>query len=156
MIEVFTGIISGIVSGLGMGGGTILILIFTIFLNIEQHIAQATNLIFFIPTAIIAIYINKKQKLLDMKTGMIIGISGIFGAVIGSIISNKLDSQNLKRYFGIFFVIITIHEIYSYIKLYISKKTRNNNIIEKRDIYEVYERNACWNINFSRCNVYDE
>ena len=36
MIEVFTGIISGIVSGLGMGGGTILILIFTIFLNIEQ------------------------------------------------------------------------------------------------------------------------
>lgn len=128
MIEVFTGIISGIVSGLGMGGGTILILIFTIFLNIEQHIAQATNLIFFIPTAIIAIYINKKQKLLDMKTGMIIGISGIFGAVIGSIISNKLDSQNLKRYFGIFLVIITIYEIYSYIKLYISKKTRNNNI----------------------------
>ena len=128
MIEVFTGIISGIVSGLGMGGGTILILIFTIFLNIEQHIAQATNLIFFIPTAIIAIYINKNQKLLDMKTGMIIGISGIFGAVIGSIISNKLDSQNLKRYFGIFLVIITIHEIYSYIKLYISKKTRNNNI----------------------------
>ena len=128
MIEVFTGIISGIVSGLGMGGGTILILIFTIFLNIEQHIAQATNLIFFIPTAIIAIYINKKQKLLDMKTGMIIGISGIFGAVIGSIISNKLDSQNLKRYFGIVLIIITIHEIYSYIKLYISKKTRNNNI----------------------------
>ena len=128
MIEVFTGIISGIVSGLGMGGGTILILIFTIFLNIEQHIAQATNLIFFIPTAIIAIYINKKQKLLDMKTGMIIGISGIFGAVIGSIISNKLESQNLKRYFGIFLVIITIHGIYSYIKLYISKKTRNNNI----------------------------
>ena len=125
MIEVFTGIISGIVSGLGMGGGTILILIFTIFLNIEQHIAQATNLIFFIPTAIIAIYINKKQKLLDMKTGMIIGI---FGAVIGSIISNKLEAQNLKRYFGIFLVIITIHEIYSYIKLYISKKTRNNNI----------------------------
>ncbi len=67
MIEVLTGIVSGIVSGLGMGGGTILILIFTIFLNIEQHIAQATNLIFFIPTAIIAIYINKKQKLLDIS-----------------------------------------------------------------------------------------
>ena len=85
-------------------------------------------MIFFIPTAIIAIYINKKQKLLDIKTGLVIGVSGIFGAVIGSIISNKLDSQNLKRYFGIFLIIITIHEIYSYIKLYISKKTRNNNI----------------------------
>lgn len=65
---------------------------------------------------------------MDIKTGLVIGVSGIFGAVIGSIISNKLDSQNLKRYFGIFLIIITIHEIYSYIKLYISKKTRNNNI----------------------------
>ncbi len=128
MIEVLTGVVSGIVSGLGMGGGTILILIFTVFLNVEQHIAQATNLIFFIPTAIIAIYINKKQKLLDLKTGMIIGISGIFGAIIGAFISNKLNSNNLKRVFGIFLVIITIHEIYSYVKLYISKKTRNNNI----------------------------
>ncbi len=128
MIEFFTSIIAGIVSGLGMGGGTILILIFTVFLNVEQHIAQAINLIFFIPTAIIAIFINKKQKLLDVKTGLIIGISGSFGAILGSVISNRLDSNNLKKIFGIFLVIIAIHEIYSYIKLYITKKTRNNNI----------------------------
>ena len=126
MRAIIIGLVSGIVSGTGMGGGTILIFLLTNICGLEQHIAQATNLIFFIPTAIIAIYINKKQKILDMKTGIIIGISGIFGAVIGSIISNKLDSQNLKRYFGIFLVIITIHEIYSYIKVYISKKTRNN------------------------------
>lgn len=62
IIGFLTGIISGIISGLGMGGGTILILIFTVFLNMDQHIAQATNLIFFIPTAIIATYINKKQN----------------------------------------------------------------------------------------------
>ncbi len=128
MIEFFTSIIAGIVSGLGMGGGTILILIFTVFLNVEQHIAQSINLIFFIPTAIIAIFINKKQKLLDVKTGLIIGISGSFGAILGSVISNRLDSNNLKKIFGIFLVIIAIHEIYSYIKLYITKKTRNNNI----------------------------
>ncbi len=111
-----------------MGGGTILILIFTIFLNIDQHIAQATNLIFFIPTAIIATYINKKQKLLDVKTGIIVGIVGALGAVIGAIISNKLNAQSLRKYFGLFLMIITIHEIYSFIKLYISKKTSNNNI----------------------------
>lgn len=128
IIEFLTSIVSGIVSGLGMGGGTILILIFTIFLNIDQHIAQATNLIFFIPTAIIATYINKKQKLLDVKTGIIVGIVGALGAVIGAIISNKLNAQSLRKYFGLFLMIITIHEIYSFIKLYISKKTRNNNI----------------------------
>jgi uncharacterized membrane protein YfcA len=128
IIEFLTSVISGIISGLGMGGGTILILIFTVFLNMDQHIAQATNLIFFIPTAIIATYINKKQKLLDVKTGIVIGIFGAVGAVIGALISNKLNAQSLRKYFGFFLMIITIHEIYSYIKLYISKKTRNNNI----------------------------
>ena len=48
MVEVLIGIISGIVSGTGMGGGTILIFLLTFFMGIEQHIAQATNLIFFI------------------------------------------------------------------------------------------------------------
>ena len=50
MIEIITGVISGIVSGIGMGGGTILILILSIFVGMEQKVAQATNLIFFIPT----------------------------------------------------------------------------------------------------------
>ena len=49
MTEVLIGIVSGIVSGTGMGGGTILIFLLTFMLGIEQHVAQATNLIFFIP-----------------------------------------------------------------------------------------------------------
>lgn len=128
MIEFIASIIAGIVSGLGMGGGTILILILTIFFNMEQHVAQAINLIFFIPTAIIAIYINNKQKLLEIKTGILIGGVGVIGAIIGAIISNKLNSNYLKKCFGVFLVIIAIHEIYSYIKLYIKNKNTNNNI----------------------------
>ena len=46
MFEIIIGVISGIVSGTGMGGGTILIFLLTYLCNIEQHIAQATNLIF--------------------------------------------------------------------------------------------------------------
>ena len=47
MKEIIIGIVSGIVSGTGMGGGTILIFLLTFMCGIEQHIAQATNLIFF-------------------------------------------------------------------------------------------------------------
>ena len=74
-----------------MGGGTILIMCLSIFLGIEQHIAQATNLVFFIPTSIIAIITNIKQKYIDFKIAIPITISGIIGAVIGAIISNKMD-----------------------------------------------------------------
>ena len=61
MIEILIGMISGIVSGTGMGGGTILIFLLTFMMGIEQHVAQATNLIFFIPTSIVAIIINIKN-----------------------------------------------------------------------------------------------
>ena len=123
-ISIITGLISGIVSGLGMGGGTILILILTLFGNIEQHIAQATNLIFFIPTSLAAIWINYKQKIIDIKLGLIIGGIGCIGAILGSIISNKLDTNILKKIFGVFLGFIAINEIYNIIKS--NKKKQNN------------------------------
>jgi len=126
MFEILAGLISGFVSGMGMGGGTILILLLSMFMGVEQHIAQATNLVFFIPTSIIAIITNLKQKYIDFKIAIPIAISGVIGAVIGAIYSNKTDVQNLKRYFGIFLGLIAIWEIYSIIKKYrINKKTHN-------------------------------
>ena len=128
MLEIVIGIISGIISGIGMGGGTILIVLLVYALGINQHVAQASNLIFFIPTAIISVIINIKQKLLDLKTGIIVGVSGILGAIIGALISKNINDNLLKKIFGIFLAIIVIHEIYSYIKLYIKQKNSNNNI----------------------------
>lgn len=126
MLEVFIGIISGFVSGMGMGGGTILIMCLSIFLGLEQHIAQATNLVFFIPTSIVATMTNIKEKNIDFKVAIPILISGIIGAVIGAVISNKTDVEKLKKYFGIFLGLIALWEIYSLIKKYIlDKKTHN-------------------------------
>jgi len=127
LIEIITGFISGIISGTGMGGGTILILCLTIFLGIEQKIAQATNLIFFIPTSIAAIYINNKQKNINYKASKIIIIFGIIGAVIGAIIAKNIDTKILKKFFGFFLAFIAIHEIYTIFKMH--KKRKNNNTI---------------------------
>lgn len=126
MLEIIIGVISGIISGIGMGGGTILILILTIFMNVDQHIAQSINLVFFIPTAIAAIIVNSKQKLIDFKTSNIIGIFGVIGALIGSSISNKMNSTLLRKTFGVFLAIIAINEIISYKKLHINNEKRHN------------------------------
>ena len=91
MIEILISLISGIVSGLGMGGGTILIFLLSNIIKIEQHTAQATNLIFFIPTSIMAIIINLK-------------------------IATNINVFILRKYFGIFLAIIAINEIYSIVK----------------------------------------
>ena len=128
MTEILIGIVSGIVSGTGMGGGTILIFLLTFMLGIEQHIAQATNLIFFIPTSIVAIIVNLKNKNIDIKLAILISIFGILGAIIGANISIHIDVEILKRCFGIFLVIITLNEIYSIFKLYRKQyKNKDNN-----------------------------
>ena len=126
MAEIVVGIISGIVSGTGMGGGTILIFLLTFVLDIEQHYAQATNLIFFIPTSIVAIIVNIKNKNINLKLGTYIAIFGILGAIIGANLAIYADVQVLRKYFGIFLCFIIIYEIYSIIKEYkISKNEKN-------------------------------
>lgn len=122
MLGIIFGIISGIVTGLGMGGGTILILLLSLFIGLEQHTAQATNLVFFIPTSIAAIITNLKQKNIDLKLAVNISCFGIVGAIIGSIISNNISSEKLKKYFAIFILIIALHEVYKLYKGYKNNK----------------------------------
>lgn len=126
MSQILIGILSGIVSGTGMGGGTILIFLLTFISGVEQHIAQATNLIFFIPTSIIAIIVNIKNKNIDLKLAIIISIFGILGAIIGANLSIHTNVNDLRKYFGIFLAIIAMHEIYTIIKGYKKEKIREN------------------------------
>ena len=127
MIEILIGIVSGIISGTGMGGGTILIFLLVYVLGVDQHIAQATNLVFFIPTSIIAIIINLKNKNIAVQSAILISVFGILGAIIGANISIKIDVNILRKGFGIFLAIIAIHEIYTIIKKYRKQKIRDNN-----------------------------
>ena len=123
MFEILIGAVSGIVSGTGMGGGTILIFLLTFVMGVEQRTAQATNLIFFIPTSLIAIIVNLKNKNLDVKTGIIISVFGIFGAIVGANLAIHMDVNILRKCFGIFLALIAANEIYSITKKY--KKVKN-------------------------------
>lgn len=125
MKEILIGVISGVFSGIGMGGGTILIFLLNAFAGLEQHVAQATNLIYFIPTALSAIIVNYRDKNIDTKLARNVSICGIIGAVVGAMISVKMDVQNLRKYFGIFLAVIAIHEIYTLFREYKIHRKRN-------------------------------
>lgn len=127
MIEIIIGFISGIVSSMGMGGGTILILLLSMIMNLKQNVAQAANLIFYIPTAIISIIIGIKNKNIEWKEGLIVIISGIVGAIISANVSSYINVNILGKMFGVFLIIIAIYEIYSWYKMYIKIKTGETN-----------------------------
>lgn len=124
MIEILIGIVSGIIGGLGMGGGTVLILFLSLFMNVEQHIAQSTNVIFFVPTAIATIIVSIKNRNINLKIAWSICLWGMFGAFIGAYISMKLDVNLLRKCFGLFLIVIAIYQTYEYIK----NKKRHNSI----------------------------
>ena len=118
------GILAGIFTGLGLGGGSVLILFLTLFLNLEQHIAQATNLLFFIPSALVCIILNTKRKLINFKNAMFFIVFGVIGAVCGAVVSRDMPVTKLRKLFGVFLLFISAYEIYSYFKLYIKGKKR--------------------------------
>ena len=88
MIYIILGVVSGIATGVGIGGGTLLIIILTTLFGINQKVAQSCNLIFFIPTAIISILANIKNKninILESIPLIIIGsIAGLFSGLLAS------------------------------------------------------------------------
>lgn len=127
MLEILIGILAGICTGLGLGGGSVLILLLTALLGFEQHIAQATNLLCFIPSAIVSIFLNSKNKNINFKNGFPIMIFGVIGAIIGSLTSEKLSVTSLRKLFGYFLIFISIYEIYSFFNLYIKNKNRHTN-----------------------------
>ncbi len=131
MKEIFFGIFAGVITSLGMGGGALLILLLNYFTDLNQHLIQGANLIFFIPTSIVSTISNYKNNKIDWKIIKAVGISGIIGAVIGSKTSQNINSNNLKKHFGYFLLLIAILEIYEFFKLYINNKKDNNNNKEK-------------------------
>ena len=117
-MEVLVGMFSGIISGTGMGGGTILICLLTNIMAVEYHIAQGANLIFFIPTSIAAIIVNMKNRNIEINIALRVSIFGVIGAIVGANIALYINVILLKKIFGIFLLGIAIHEIYTIHKLY--------------------------------------
>lgn len=107
-----------------MGGGSILILILTTFMSVNQHIAQAANLIFFIPTAVTAIIVHFKNKNVEKTVGKKLLYTVALGAGIGAYLTSFVNSENLKKYFGVFLLFVAVSEIIATIKRTYKSKER--------------------------------
>ena len=109
----FTGLLSGIISGMGIGGGTILIPAITFLSDITQKQAQSINLICFLPTAAAALFIHAKNKNIETKILKPLIVMGIVGAIAGSFAALYIDNNILKKAFGFFLLFMAVREFFS-------------------------------------------
>ena len=100
------GIISGILGGMGMGGGTLLIPLLTMVLKTGQHAAQSANLLAFIPMSAVAVFIHAKNRLIEKKALPPILLAALPAAALGALLALKTSPDKLRIFFGIFLIIL--------------------------------------------------
>ncbi len=106
------GTILGFLSGLGIGGGSLLIIWLTVVLGMDPLTARGINLLFFIPSALIACLFRLKQGSIDTKSVVPAVIAGCAAAGLFSWISSLLDVTILKKGFGLVLLIAGIRELF--------------------------------------------
>ena len=112
VIILFVSILLGFLTGLGIGGGSLLILWLTLALEMPQAEARGINLLFFLPSALIACLFRWKQGSLDIRKVLPAMIAGALGAAIFSLIGSHLNAELLKKPFGILLLITGLKELF--------------------------------------------
>ena len=111
-VAILVGTALGFLSGLGIGGGSLLMVWLTAALGWGIQDARAVNLLFFLPSAVIACIIRYRQKNLRLKAVIPAIISGCILAAGGSILSNLIDTKLLQKLFGALLILAGTKEIF--------------------------------------------
>lgn len=106
------GTVLGFLSGLGIGGGSLLMLWLTLVAGLSQETARGINLMFFIPSALIACLFHKKQGRLDIKQILPGILSGCAAAALFSWVGMNVNPDNLRMPFGILLLATGLRELF--------------------------------------------
>lgn len=118
--SVVAGSVLGFLSGIGIGGGSLLMLWLTVLLNIPHPAARMINLLFFIPSALIASLFRRTEGNLKIRKVLPAIISGCICAAVFSLISKAVNPDYVRRLFGILLLITGLRELF-----YRKKETEN-------------------------------
>ena len=110
------GAATGILSAWGVGGGTLLLLVMTLFLDVEQHTAQIINLLYFLPTAAVGLLYHRKNGLLERTAIPPAALWGTLAAAAGALLATVLDTALLRRAFGVYLLCAAVNIFWSDVK----------------------------------------
>lgn len=105
LIPFLCGLGAAVISAWGVGGGTLLLLVMTLFLDIDQRTAQGINLLFFLPTAVSALLCHAKSGYLDKPTLKAAVPAAVLAAAAGAWLATAVDVELLRKPFGIYLLI---------------------------------------------------
>ncbi len=111
-VAVIVGALLGTLSGIGIGGGSLLILWLTIIVKMEPLTARCINLMFFVPCALCASGLCLLSGRLPLKKILLPMALGCATAAVFSIFSSKIDTQLLQKGFGVLLLVTGVRELF--------------------------------------------
>lgn len=120
---IFFGFLSGVIGGMGMGGGTLLVPLLS-FLDIPQKTVQAVNLISFLPMCCVALIFHAKNKLIKTKgLGWVIVPASACSAV-GAFFAGTTQDRILRICFAVFLVTVGVWQLIVAVRFAAKKRRR--------------------------------
>ena len=111
LLPTLIGVLTGVLSGFGVGGGTLLLIYLTTFAGMEQTAAQGINLLYFLPAAATALPSHVRNGYIQTRTAFPAMVAGLVCSAAAAWIATALDVELLRRFFGVFLLFIGIREL---------------------------------------------
>jgi len=112
LLPLAVGFGTGILSAWGVGGGTLLLLIMTLFLGVEQTAAQGINLLYFLPCSAAALVSHFRHKMVELPCVLWAAGAGIVVSLGASFLATALDTALLRKLFGGFLLAVGLLELF--------------------------------------------
>lgn len=109
-VSIIIGALTGIISGFGIGGGSLLVLYLTAVIGQEQYIAGGINLLYFIACAPMALIGHIKQRRIVWRAALWCTIAGVLTTLLVSIMIKRIDNDWMRRLFGLLLIYVGIKE----------------------------------------------
>jgi len=107
------GAATGVLSGFGVGGGTLLLVYLTAVLGMEQQLAQGINLLYFLPAAALALPNHWKNGYIEKKALLPAIGAGLLCAGAAAWVAAGMETGLLRKCFGGFLIIVGVGQFFS-------------------------------------------
>ena len=111
ILPLLVGAATGVLSGFGVGGGTLLLVYLTAFAGVDQHQAQGINLLYFLPAALLALPAHVKNGYIHRAALLPAIGTGFLCAGLGAWLATSLEVELLRRLFGGFLMAVGVGEL---------------------------------------------
>ncbi len=113
LFSALAGLLTGVLSGFGVGGGTLLLLWLTLVSGMDQLRAGGVNLLYFVCCALPALWGHAKNGLLEKKAVLWCALAGFPACIAAALLASWMDVALLRRLFGVFLLYIGFRELFS-------------------------------------------